>query len=131
MEDNIKKLKELEHRTYKFNVDAEKALVKAVNDVGGVILTDQVHNEDKDVLYGYVFDEELGTIREVYIIAVFTYKDELYIEVAYADYIYIDPTTTTVSVEDEDAYLVKGDMVLMNATYHNLCEVLPEYLEQK
>jgi hypothetical protein len=129
MEDNIKKLKELEYRTYKFNVDAEKALVKAVNDVGGVILTDQVHNEDKDVLYGYVFDEELGTIREVYIIAVFTYKDELYIQIAYADYIYID-NKIDVNIESEDAYLVKGDMVLMNATYHNLCEILPEYLKE-
>jgi len=130
MDDSIKELKELAYRTYKFNVDAEKALVKAINKIGGVVLTDQVHNKNKDVLYGYVYDEELNTIREVYIIAVFTYKDEIYIEIAYADYIYLN-SKADVSVESEDSYLVKSDMVLMNATYHNLCEVLPEYLKEE
>lgn len=131
MEKNIKALKDLAYKTYEFNAAAEKALVKAVNDAGGVVLTDQVHNKDKDVLYGYVFDGELDTMREVYIIAVFTHNDDLYIEVAYSDYVYIDSKTDTVSIDSEDAYLVNGDMVLMNATYHNLCEILPEYLGEE
>lgn len=100
----------------KQNVEMHKALVEAVKDAGGEIETT---DESCDNLYALIFDEGEQTYIECKIDKIKVIGDNLLIH-----------TADIYQYKDEDEwYPVMGGLVLINATLYNLCEVIPEYLE--
>lgn len=98
------------------NIEMHKALVEAVKCAGGKIETD---DECYETLNAIIFDEAADSFVECTIDAVKVVDDDLYIhtEDIYQDY------------DSNKWYGVMGGLVLINATLYNLCEIIPEYLD--
>ena len=90
----------------------EGTLIKFVKKAGGEIKTEE--NDKCDTIYGIFYNEGTEAYEEHKVLAVKVENNQLFI---YAE----------VYPGDEDNWFAM-DMIWKNATLHNLCECLPQYV---
>ena len=120
MTELISKMLDYCEQVAKQNVEMYNTLIEVVNKAGGIIDTS---NEDKqnDFVYAIVYNESMEHYMDYRVDSVRSVNG--YLEVHLSDYD---------SDEEEDSWFsIMGGMVLINATLYDLCEVLPEYIEEK
>ena len=118
-------LRYLKREAFSLNDKMEQAIIKIVKENGGLVRTD---NPQYDTIYGYIFNEEIGTYVERKILALATGKyNELSI-LPGAEYTTLGDMTNDEILECEEWDTVMGGMVLANATLLNICEILQEYV---
>lgn len=118
-------LRNLKREVFSLNDKMEQAIIKIVKENGGLVRTD---NPKYDTIYGYIFNEEIGTYIERKILALATCEDYELSILPGAEYTTLDGMTNDEILECEEWDTVMGGMVLANATLLNICEILQEYV---
>ena len=115
---------------YSLNDKMEQAIIKVVNENGGLVRTD---NEDCQRIYGLVEDEESGRYEECQILAITTLKYDNELSVLFGnvyDKYMLDGMTNDEILECTGRwYLARGGFVLVNATLLSICENLEEHID--
>ena len=119
-------LRNLKREAFSLNDKMEQAIIKIVKENGGLVRTD---NPKYDTIYGYIFNEEIGTYVERKILALATYEDNGLSILFGAKYETLDGMTNDEILESEEWEPVMAGMVIANATLLDICEKLEEYID--
>lgn len=105
----MERLAEYSQKICDLNDEIEQYLVQFVKKHNSFI--DTSDDEYSTTIYGFIFDEEFQSVFERKIDGIKVEDDVLYILV------------------NDEWYVVIGGYVVTNATLYNICEGLPEYVE--
>lgn len=120
----MRKLERICNKVNNLNREAIEVITNYVEKHGGCIRTDDY---SRDTIYGYVYNDCSERMEEVYILAVFVQSGELFIQVSYGQTFLEDEFVP--NIEDDDAHSVYGDTIMLNATLHNICSFIEEYVD--
>lgn len=101
-------------------------LIELVNANGGIIITNP-HNNPNSPIYGFLYNWDENRINEVSILALFTHEDDLFIEIAYSDNVYVDDDYEP-NIDDDKVYCIVNSEISTIPTMYNILEYITEYI---